>query len=119
MHTDSIKCDEGSQLISTEMKEFLDPMGIEIKTSSAYNPAGNFLAKNGIRRIKRAIGKEKMSDAWDDIQALNQSSPYSNEIQSPFEALYGFQPEVIGIPQSDYLKTIDETKRRNHKAKKT
>ena len=52
LHTDSIKCDEGSQLISTEMKEFLDPMGIEIKTSSAYNPAGNLLAENGIRRIK-------------------------------------------------------------------
>ena len=98
------------------MKEFLEPKGITLKTSSAYNPAGNLLAENGIRRVKRAIGNKKMSDAWDDIQALNQSSPYSNEIQSPFEALYGFQPKVIGIPQPDYLNNADPTKRRNHKA---
>ena len=82
LNTSSIKCDEGSQLISQEMKDFLQPRGIELKTSSHYNPAGNLLAENGIRRIKRAIGSEKMEEAWDDIQALNQSSPYSNEIQS-------------------------------------
>ena len=85
--TETIKCDEGSQLISQEMKEFLKPRGIELITSSAYNPAGNLLAENGIRRVKRAIGHVKMEDAWDDIQALNQSSTYSNNIQSPFEAL--------------------------------
>ena len=102
---------------------FLNPRGIEIKTSSAYNPAGNLMAENGIRRIKRAIGNEKFSDAWDDIQALNQSSPYSNEIQSPFEAMYGFQTTVFGIPKPEYLKKLKEnqlrsTARRNHKAEK-
>ena len=81
------------------------------------------LAENGIRRIKRAIGNEKFSDAWDNIQALNQSSPYSNEIQSPFEAMYGFQTAVFGLPQPQYLKKMKEnqlrsTARRNHKAEK-
>ena len=98
--TEKIKCDEGSNLIAREMTEFLEPKGIAIDTSSAYNPAGNLLAENGIRRVKRAIGV----DAWDDIQALNQSSPYSNETQSPFEAMYGFQTAVFGLPQPEYLK---------------
>ena len=79
-NTATIKCDEGSQLISQEMRDFLEPRGITLKTSSAYNPAGKLLAENGIRRVKRAIGSEKMDDAWDDIQTLNQSSPCRNEI---------------------------------------
>ena len=56
-----------------------------------------------------------MEDAWDDIQALNQSSPYSNDIQSPFEAMYKFTPKPIGLPKQDYLRNGDTTKRRNHK----
>ena len=45
------------------MKEFLDPKGIKLDTSSAYNLAGNLLAENGIRRVKRAIGDMKFKDA--------------------------------------------------------
>ena len=56
-----------------------------------------------------------MENAWDDIQALNHSSPYSNEIQSPFEAMYKYTPKLIGIPKPDFLKNGDTTARRNHK----
>ena len=86
------------------MTEFLEERGIKTITSSAYNPAGNLLAENGIRRVKRAIGREKMEEAWDSIQALNYSSPYSNEIQSPFEAMYKFYPKQIGIPKPEFLR---------------
>ena len=116
--TETIKCDEGSQLITHEMEEFLKPRGIDLITSSAYNPAGNLLAENGIRRVKRAIGREKIEDAWDDIQALNHSSPYSNEIQSPFEAIYKYTPKLIGIPKPDFLKNGEQTKRKTTKKKK-
>ena len=84
------------------MHDFVNERGIDIITSSAYNPAGNLLAENGIRRVKRAIGRDKMEDAWDSIQALNYSSPYSNEIQSPFEAMYKFYPKQIGIFIDDF-----------------
>merc|ERR1712030_62534 len=95
--TKSIKSDEGTNLISAERQEVLDDRGIASITSSAYHPAGNLLAETGIRRVKRAIGREKMEDAWDHIQALNYSSPYSNEIRSPFEAMYKFSPKHTGI----------------------
>merc|ERR1712015_159735 len=113
--TKSIKSDEGTNLISAEMQEFLDDRGIASITSSAYHPAGNLLAETGIRRVKRAIGREKMEHAWDHIQALNYSSPYSNEIRSPFEAMYKFSPKHIGIPKPEFLRNGTETKRKNHK----
>lgn len=114
-NTESIKCDQGAQLISHEMQEFLDNKGIKLVTSSAYNPTGNLLAENGIRRIKRAIGRETIEDAFDDIEALNHSSPYSNEIQSPFEAMYKFTPKPINLPRPEFLRTGDTTIRKNHK----
>ena len=116
--TSTIKSDEGSQLISAEMTEFLEGRGITSITSSAYNPAGNLLAENSIRRVKRAIGREKIEDAWEDIQALNYSSPYNNETRSPFEAMYKFYPKQIGIPKPDFLRTENQTRRINHKAEK-
>ena len=116
--TKTIKSDEGSQLISAEMTEFLKNKGIDSITSSAYNPSGNLLAENSIRRVKRAIGRERMEDAWEDIQALNYSSPYSNKIRSPFEAMYKFYPKQIGIPKPDFLRTENQTQRINHKAEK-
>merc|ERR1712030_98834 len=68
--TSTIKSDEGSQLISVEMHDFVEERGIKTIKSSAYNPAGNLLAENGIRRVKRAIGREKMEDGWDHIPAF-------------------------------------------------
>mgnify|MGYP003330675700 CR=1 FL=1 len=103
MTTEKIKCNEGSQLISAEMREFLKPIGITLDTSSAYNPAGNLLAENGIRRVKRAIGHKKFKDAWAHIQALIQSSPYSRGTQSPIEAKYGFQKGIAGIPLPEFI----------------
>merc|ERR1711984_50450 len=50
-----------------------------------------------------------------DIQALNFSSPYSNKIQSPFEAMYKFYPKPIGIPKPDFLRIENKTQRINHK----
>ena len=97
------------------MKEFLDKYGIKIVTSSAYNPVGNLLAENGIRRVKRAIGRQTVEEAFDDIEALNHSSPYSNEIQSPFEAMFKFTPKPINIPRPEFLRNGDTTARKNRK----
>ena len=97
------------------MKDFLDEYGIQTITSSAYNPAGNLLAENNIRRVKRAIGRNKMEKAWTDIQALNFSSPFSNKFQSPFEAMYKFYPKPIGIPKPDFLRIENKTQRINYK----
>merc|ERR1712148_68755 len=86
--------------------------------SSAYNPAGNLLAENNIRRVKRAIGRNRMEEAWTDIQTLNFSSPFSNKIQSPFEAMYKFYPKPIGIPKPDFLRIENKTQRINHREEK-
>ena len=67
------KTDQGKNLTGDIIQEISKKLGIWQDMSSAYNPAGNKLAENTVKRIKKAIGNSKIEDATKEIAALNLS----------------------------------------------
>ena len=114
------KTDHGSNLMGGIIKEVSQQLGIWQDSSSAYHPAGNRLAENAVQRIKKAIGERKISEAMEDIMALNHGQPYNNKRLTPFEALFGIVSPVNGIPMTDksmrvLVRMVNEQKERKRK----
>ena len=63
------KTDQGKNLTGGIIQEISKRLGIWEDMSSAYNPAGNRLAENTVKKIKKAIGNRKIEDATQDIIA--------------------------------------------------
>ena len=103
---DKIKSDHGSQLTSNLNEAFANQLGIEIDTSSAYNPAGNLLAETAIKRCKHAIMNNLISESHFNLMALNTSEPANGNELSPFESLHGLLSPVSGIPMTDAVKKL-------------
>ena len=49
------------------------------------------------------LGKRKVEDAMRDINALNLSQPYSDQVQTPNEEMTGRPSQVAGIPAPDHI----------------
>ena len=88
------------------IKDLAKRMNIWQDSLSAYHPAGNRLAENAVKRIKRAIGDKTIEDAMEDICALNNGIPYTNMRLSPFESLTGIVSPVNGIPMTEHSQKI-------------
>ena len=97
------KTDHGSNIVGGAIEEFSKTLGIWQDKSSAYHAPGNKCVENAVGRIKRAIGKNKIEDAIDDINALNISSPYNNKTLAAVEDMYARTSQVNGIPRPDHL----------------
>ena len=95
------KTDQGKNLTGGIIQEITKKLGIWQDTSSAYNPAENRLAKNTVKRVKKAMGNRKIEDAMQDIIALNLSPPYNNQRLTPFEAMHGLVSPVNRIPMTE------------------
>ena len=103
---EKIKSDEGTQFMSHEIKEFFDQYGIVIDTSSAYNPHGNLLAENAIKRCKRAIAGSLYDEDEMDLAALNTFAPTKGNKLTPFEALHGMVSPIFGMPITEENKKM-------------
>ena len=86
--------DNGSNLVSAEMKEFLESNGIRHVPVPTYSPASNGLAENGVRNFK--VSMDKACREEKDIH-LNlarwllqqRNTPHSTTGQTPAELMLG------------------------------
>ena len=59
-----IVSDNGTQLVSGQMKHFLNLNGIKHITTAPFHPQSNGAAENAVKQVKNAIKKGFMSDKW-------------------------------------------------------
>ena len=105
-HVKRLKTDGAKNLCLGAVEELCKEFNIYQDKSSAHHPSGNKCIENAVRRIKKAIGNNKIEDSYDNILALNHGNPYNTGVLSPAEELAGMISPVPGIPMTEEAEKI-------------
>ena len=85
---ESLICDNGSQLISFEIKRFATEYGIDFTTSSPHYPRGHGLVERHVQTVKRLMSKCREDGTDINMAILNlRSTPLNQNTPSPAELL--------------------------------
>lgn len=92
---ETLLCDEGTQLISRELKGFAEEWNFSIQTSSPYHKRSNGLAERYVQEAKNLISK-CVADGTDIYLALlnNRNTP-RGKLGSPVQRLFGRRTKGI------------------------
>jgi transposase InsO family protein len=108
-----IICDNGSQFVSEEFRQFSADYGFAVETSSPYYPKGHGFIERQVETIKKTLVKckENNSDPYLALLILR-STPLTHKLCSPAELLAGRQFKStlpIKIPEPARLEQERET----------
>ncbi|CAB0019152.1 unnamed protein product [Nesidiocoris tenuis] len=118
----TVRCDNGTQLCSEEMKRFANESGFEIVTSSPRYPRSNGLAESAVDTAKRILSKCEDVDmgllSYRTAPLENGYSPAELLMGRKLRGLVPIKPEnlIPAIPDQDQLREKERQIRLGRKA---
>ena len=114
---DSIMCDNGTQFISSEFKQFVSSIDCILTTSSPRHPQSNGGAENAVKQAKQILNQS------DPLTALMtyRATPTTTTGFSPCELLQGRKMKTtLPVNRESLIPSLPDIKtvRRNHKRSK-
>jgi transposase InsO family protein len=102
-HLQRLRCNNGSEYINADLKEFCASKGIKLETTVRYTPEQNGVAErlnrtlmNKVRPMLAASGlpKQLWADAAVTANYIRNRSPVSGRDKTPYELFFGAKPDV-------------------------
>lgn len=102
-HLQRLRCDNGSEYINADLKEFCASKGIKLETTVRYTPEQNGAAErlnrtlmNKVRPMLAASGlpRQLWADAAVTANYIRNRSPVSGRDKTPYELFFGIKPDV-------------------------
>ena len=86
---ETLRCDEGTQLVSREMRKFAEEWNFSVETSSPYHKRSNGLAERYVQEAKLLLMKCAADKSDMYLALLNQRNTPNGNLGSPVQRLMG------------------------------